>query len=200
MPSSRMICRSCIAHRPAPRSRQCADRSTAGTDIKEMSDAKAAILKTTIMRNRAAQIARANNGNHPLLIDLQDILQLVDKEIDLIARALLAEAAKVGEILANLRRTDVQPRLPNSCDDVTCLSSCCRRRSARRYKGNRPMTISGMDRRCLTRALKQDSSEADCETLYNYHRTTPPPSTLADSCRRMRAAHRASRLASAPRL
>ena len=55
-----------------------------------------------------AQVAGADDRNRPFLIDLQHGLQPFDEIGYLVARALLAKAAKVRKVFANLRRTDVQ--------------------------------------------------------------------------------------------
>ena len=74
-----------------------------------MSDTEPAILKAAIMRDRAAEVARADYRYHPFLIDLQHSLQALYEELYLISRSLLAEAAKVRQVLADLSRTDIQP-------------------------------------------------------------------------------------------
>ena len=55
-----------------------------------------------------AQIPRAGNGYTPLLFKVQDLRKLVNQITDMIARTLLAELAKMRQILANLRRAYAQ--------------------------------------------------------------------------------------------
>ena len=77
--------------------------------VEDVGDVKAALGKALVARHRAAQIARADQRDLPVALDFQHLPQLIFQEGDLVARSLLAEAAEMRQVFADLRRTDAQP-------------------------------------------------------------------------------------------
>ena len=79
-----------------------------GVNIKDPANGKTPVAEAAIVGQRMPQVAGTDNGDAPLPVQLQDLAELLDQIIDLIAGALLAKFTKVGEVFADLRRTDAQ--------------------------------------------------------------------------------------------
>ena len=71
-------------------------------------DMEATLGEALIARDRAAEIARADQRNLPFTLDLEHLAKLVFQESDLVACSLLAETTEMRQVFADLRRTDSQ--------------------------------------------------------------------------------------------
>ena len=71
-------------------------------------DVEALRLEAAVGGDGAAQAARADQHHLPAAVEAEDEPQLLGEAVDGVAAALLAEAAEVGEVLADLRGCDAQ--------------------------------------------------------------------------------------------
>ncbi len=60
------------------------------------------------MHQSMAQVARADQHDGPLILNVQDVPELPDQVLNIVACALLTKLTKMRQVLANLGRADAQ--------------------------------------------------------------------------------------------
>ena len=72
-------------------------------DIEGKRNTKAAIAEAAVANQRLPHIAHADERHRPFAIDFEDAAELIAEMADPVAGTLLAELAKMRQVLANLR-------------------------------------------------------------------------------------------------
>ena len=76
--------------------------------VEHRDDAEAVVGEDVRRRDRAAEVAGAEQRDVVLAGGAQDLADLRDQRVDVVADAALAELAESGEVAADLRRVDVR--------------------------------------------------------------------------------------------
>ena len=77
-------------------------------DVEHRHDLEAFALEARIVGQRQAEVAGAHHRDAQLAIEAEDLAQVALQVLDVIADAADAELAEVGEVLADLRRVEVE--------------------------------------------------------------------------------------------
>jgi hypothetical protein len=73
-----------------------------GVRVEHRRDVDPLCAEPLVAHNCLAQLARANQCHCPRSIETEDLVDLLEQSLDVVADALLAELAEVRQVLANL--------------------------------------------------------------------------------------------------
>ena len=79
-----------------------------GVAVEGGEDAEALRREAAVLQDCAAELADADEHHGPFAVDAEDLAQLFEEALDAVAAALLAEAAEVAEVLADLGGRDAE--------------------------------------------------------------------------------------------
>jgi hypothetical protein len=71
--------------------------------VEQRSDADALAAEAFVARDRLAEVADAYQRHRPFVLQPQNVLDLIEELLNVVADALLAEFAEIREVLADLR-------------------------------------------------------------------------------------------------